>query len=364
MGGTKQTEGVQKPDGGTPQPGASQKGQEGQTSPQPQAQPDAKPGAKPEDDATGEIDLRQEYADPRDPERTYTGEQLLQMAERGKLLDTVQSKLHKQIAVLEKEVGTLKPVAEKAQQAQAQLDDVAARQKFNDYLAELGIGPASKKTQEPEPGSLWPTEPEPKPPVDYEKVLRGIEDFKRTALEELRTSMPKIAQESAEQIEAKKANDASVQKRVADFVSRGRRVRDETMKVDMPLVPTEKVTQIGELLDTAVSLDAAAKSFLSKEDLSDEDMEKAEEAWLKSQGYRSEAVRLLAEAQQEQKSQESTIQQKEQIEMLTEGALSKEELGFEEETPTRNVAEAEKRRASRLKAVKKRSETRRKMKNA
>lgn len=344
--------GVQNGDKGAP---GEDKSTQASGTPEPTAPPPA------EDVIT--IDLTKEYADPRNPERKVTGEDLLQRAERGTLFDKAQSKLHKQISDLEKKVQTLAPQAEKAKELTSKVEATVRKEQLIADLKAMGIGPASppqgKEKAQADPVDVWLTggEPPEKPaeaPVDVNKIISGIQSFQTKALSDIEDKALKLQKELIEDNREKEQGILARQDRINKFVERTRTVAAEELETRLPLVDKATIKEIIDNEQAASALEAASKASV---DAGQDDA--AEAAWLRSQELRRAASKLTADAREDQAKLQLAVQRAEEIEMLSTGGKFPKEIVWEK--PTRNPEEAGKRREARLAEAEKRSKSRRRL---
>jgi hypothetical protein len=257
------------------------------------------------------IDLKATYKDPRDPEKTRPGEELLQQMSRGGILDQVQSKLHKQIQDLTVEATAGEKAKTLATDLQSKLDRIEQQKVIREELDALNLKSQSKPVDE----QLWPDDEEKKTvEIDSDYVLRGIEKMKADAKKDFEDTAASSLETILARDRAKEATDQARQKRIEDFVSRTRRSDLDSYKADYPTAPEEKLVAIVDTNTTATELRALATRAYSEGD-----DETAEQAYVEGRAREREALKALAEVSEKDGKAQQKLEQQEQIELIARG---------------------------------------------
>lgn len=285
----------------------------------------------PTDPTEHTIDLKATYRDPRDPDKTLTGEEVLQQMSRGVGLSRVESKLHKEIAGLKAQAEDGKKAIALASDLQSEMDRMEQKKLIRDEIDSLNLKSQSKPADEP----LW-TDDEGKKTaeIDSEVVLGRIEKMEASLTKKYEETAESSLRKILAQDQEKQAADADRQKRIEDFVARARASDLVTYKAKFPTASEEKLMAVINDKTTASEL-----AYLARRAEAEGKSDTSEEAYIQASARETEALMALSDIREEDAKMQKELEHKQEIELVARGATSRGTEGTRQREMNPNKAD-------------------------
>ena len=256
-----------------------------------------------------QFDTKQRYQNPANPDETITAAELRALVNQGKMFRDAQSARDKAVAAMQQHDAVLADVKQRAEKAEAQVQQMQIDQKVIEQFKAAGITNDGKK-EETDWG--YTGEAADETALTPDMVLRRVEEVAKQQVAGM--NLKESATDIVKRVLADERAEEESQKRVAEFVTRARKVKAETLETELPDIPTTARDKILNLQDQVGQLDSIARDLVKTGDL-----DRADEAWAESQGRDAEALRLRTTALIEQQTLSAEKQRREEIEMLSKG---------------------------------------------